>query len=530
MEARIRQLQATLKTAVVVDAERRRRRRPSAPARSSTIRYEGDDDTERFFVGSIEERHEGLDVVSPGSPLGRPDRSRAGDTSSTRPRREAARRDRRGATDSDRARPGRSHDSGPQTLVEKVWDRHVVRVGRRASPTCSSSTCTSSTRSPRRRPSTACAWPGGASGAPTSPSRRPTTTSRPTESTRRRPIPISRQAARGARRNCAEFGITCYPMGHANQGIVHVIGPEQGLTQPGMTIVCGDSHTSTHGAFGALAFGIGTSEVEHVLATQTLPQARPKTMAVEVEGELPPGVTAKDLVLGDHRRASGPAAASATSSSTAGAAIRGALDGGAHDRLQHVDRGRRPRRAWSRPTTTTFAYLEGRRHAPSGDALGGGGRGLADARRPTTDAEFDSRSSTRRRASCARTSPGGPTRRRWCRSTARCPIPTSFDDAAEREAAARALALHGPRAPARRCGTSRSTPSSSARARTRASRTCGAAAAVLDGRQVRTGVRALVVPGSRRVKDQAEAEGLDRVFVGGRLRVARAGLLDVPRP
>ncbi len=97
--------------------------------------------------------------------------------------------------------------------------------------------------------------------------------------------------------NWAEFGITCYPMGNANQGIVHVIGPEQGWTQPGMTIVCGDSHTSTHGAFGALAFGIGTSEVEHVLATQTLPQVRPKTMAVTVEGELAPGVSAKDVAL-----------------------------------------------------------------------------------------------------------------------------------------------------------------------------------------------------------------------------------------
>src|SRR6202042_2367902 len=97
--------------------------------------------------------------------------------------------------------------------------------------------------------------------------------------------------------NCTEFGITCHPMGHENQGIVHVIGPEQGLSQPGMTIVCGDSHTSTHGAFGALAFGIGTSEVEHVLATQTLPQRRPKTMAIEVEGELAPGVSAKDVTL-----------------------------------------------------------------------------------------------------------------------------------------------------------------------------------------------------------------------------------------
>src|SRR5947208_1895796 len=109
--------------------------------------------------------------------------------------------------------------------------------------------------------------------------------------------PISRTQVETLRKNCAEFGVRLHPMGDAGQGIVHVIGPQLGLTQPGMTIVCGDSHTSTHGAFGALAFGIGTSEVEHVLATQTLPQRRPKTMAIEVDGTLPPGVTAKDLVL-----------------------------------------------------------------------------------------------------------------------------------------------------------------------------------------------------------------------------------------
>ena len=129
--------------------------------------------------------------------------------------------------------------------------------------------------------------------------------------------PVSAQQLEVLNANCAEFGITCYPMGHANQGIVHIIGPELGLTQPGMTIVCGDSHTSTHGAFGALAFGIGTSEVEHVLATQTLPQMRPDDHGRRrSRATLPAGVTAKDIVAGHHRRASAPAAASATSSST----------------------------------------------------------------------------------------------------------------------------------------------------------------------------------------------------------------------
>src|SRR5204863_3544097 len=107
----------------------------------------------------------------------------------------------------------------------------------------------------------------------------------------------SRTQIETLRKNAAEFGVRLHPLGDAGQGIVHVIGPQLGVTQPGMTVVCGDSHTSTHGAFGALAFGIGTSEVEHVLATQTLPQVRPKTMAITVQGDLPPGVTAKDLVL-----------------------------------------------------------------------------------------------------------------------------------------------------------------------------------------------------------------------------------------
>ena len=149
----------------------------------------------------------------------------------------------------------------------------------------------------RRRRSTACASPAAPCAAPTSPSRRWTTTSRPRASTARSTTRSRRSRSRRCARNCEEFGIRCYAMGDPGQGIVHVIGPEQGLTQPGMTIVCGDSHTSTHGAFGALAFGIGTSEVEHVLATQTLPQMRPGTMAITVDGDLPAGVTAKDIVL-----------------------------------------------------------------------------------------------------------------------------------------------------------------------------------------------------------------------------------------
>src|SRR3954451_22483228 len=183
-----------------------------------------------------------------------------------------------------------------KTLAEKVWDQHVVRRGSGDEPDLlyidlhlvhevTSPQAFDGLRAadrPVRRPDLTLA---------TEDHNVPTTAG---------PIadPVSRTQVETLRKNCAEFGVRLHPMGDDSQGIVHVIGPQLGLTQPGMTVVCGDSHTSTHGAFGALAFGIGTSEVEHVLATQTLPLAPPRTMAVEVEGALPPGVTAKDLILG----------------------------------------------------------------------------------------------------------------------------------------------------------------------------------------------------------------------------------------
>ena len=188
--------------------------------------------------------------------------------------------------------------------------------------------------------------------------------------------------------NCAEFGITCYPMGDANQGIVHIIGPEQGLTQPGMTIVCGDSHTSTHGAFGALAFGIGTSEVEHVLATQTLPQRRPATMAVTVEGDLPGRGHGQGPGPGRHRAASAPGAAAATSSSTGAAAVSGlSMEGRMTVCNMSIEAGARA--GMIAPDDTTFAYLEGRDHAPKGRAVGGGARRTGAPCPPTAGARFD---------------------------------------------------------------------------------------------------------------------------------------------
>ena len=155
--------------------------------------------------------------------------------------------------------------------------------------------------------------------------------------------PLSRRQIEVLEENCREFGIPIYSIGSERQGIVHVIGPELGVTQPGMTIVCGDSHTSTHGAFGALAFGIGTSEVEHVLATQTLQQRKPKSMRILYEGELGYGVTAKDLILGTIGRI-GTDGGVGHVIEYAGPARGGALDGGPHDGLQHDDRGRRPGR------------------------------------------------------------------------------------------------------------------------------------------------------------------------------------------
>jgi len=324
-----------------------------------------------------------------------------------------------------------------------------------------------------------------------------------------RPVadPVARRQLDALVANCAEFAIPLYPMGHARQGIVHVIGPELGLTQPGLTIVCGDSHTSTHGAFGALAFGIGTSEVEHVLATQTLPQRRPATMAVTVDGALPAGVTAKDLVLavigrigtgggiGSVIEYRGPAVA-ALSMEGRMTVCNMSIEGGA-------------RAGMVAPDDTTFAYLEGRPHAPTGPAWE---RALDDWRSLPTDpgAAFD-REVVVDAGALAPHVTWGTNPAQVARLDGAVPDPEELTGAAEREAAHRALAYQGlaPGTPIRDIPVGAVFIGSCTNARLEDLR---AAAAVLAGRRARPGLAALVVPGSAAVKAAAEAEGLDRVF------------------
>jgi len=317
---------------------------------------------------------------------------------------------------------------------------------------------------------------------------------------------VSARQVEALRTNAAEFGIVEYPMGDPGQGIVHVIGPEQGRTLPGMTIVCGDSHTATHGAFGALAFGIGTSEVEHVLATQTLPQMRPKWMAVDVEGDLPAGVTAKDVILAVIGEI-GTGGGIGHVIEYRGSAIRGlSMEGRMTVCNMSIEAGAKA--GLVAPDDTTFAYLEGRAHAPKGaaweQALDDWLTLFSDA-----DAAWDRQvaidaTSLRPHVSWG-TNPG-----QVLPIDAVVPSPDQYDDPTTRDNVARALQYMGLTA-----GTAiREIPvdtvfiGSCTNSRIEDLR---AAAAVLDGRHV-TAKRVMIVPGSHAVKAQAEAEGLDRVF------------------
>ncbi|MGH3509095.1 MAG: 3-isopropylmalate dehydratase large subunit [Nocardioidaceae bacterium] len=329
--------------------------------------------------------------------------------------------------------------------------------------------------------------------------------------------PVSRAQVDALRQNAAEFGVRLHPLGDVEQGIVHVVGPQLGLTQPGMTIVCGDSHTSTHGAFGALAFGIGTSEVEHVLATQTLPQARPKTMAVTVGGSLPEGVTAKDLVLSLIAQV-GTGGGQGYVVEYRGPAIE-ALSMEARMTICNMSIEFGAKAGLIAPDRTTFDYIEGRQGAPKGDewdaALESWGGLVTDAD-ATFDAEVVLDASSMAPFVTWGTNPG-----QGVPLSGAVPSPDSLDDEQDRLGAEKALEYMGLAAgtPMRDIAIDTVFVGSCTNGRIEDLR---AAADVIKGRQVASNTRLLVVPGSTRVRLQAEDEGLDVVFkeAGGEWRGA----------
>ncbi len=325
--------------------------------------------------------------------------------------------------------------------------------------------------------------------------------------------PISAKQLDVLEANTAEFGITHYGMGDPGQGIVHVIGPEQGRTQPGMTIVCGDSHTSTHGAFGALAFGIGTSEVEHVLATQTLPQSRPGTMAITVDGELPAGVTAKDVVLAIIGRI-GTGGGIGSIIEYRGSVFR-ALSMEGRMTLCNMSIEAGAKAGLVAPDEVTFEYLEGRDHVAKGAEWEAA---LADWRSLPTDADatFD-KEVVLDAADIVPHVSWGTNPAQVIGIDGSVPDPASFADHGERDSAERALEYMGLTAgtPMRDVAVDTVFIGSCTNSRIEDLRAAAAVAqAALDkGKRVADGMRTLVVPGSFAVKHQAEAEGLDRVFV-----------------
>ncbi len=319
--------------------------------------------------------------------------------------------------------------------------------------------------------------------------------------------PVSKLQVDTLRNNAKEFGVRIHSLGDKDQGVVHIIGPQLGLTQPGLTVVCGDSHTSTHGAFGALAFGIGTSEVEHVLATQTLPQARPKTMAVNVNGELPEGVTAKDIVLTLIAKV-GTGGGQGYVVEYRGSTIEGlSMEGRMTICNMSIEWGAKA--GMMAPDETTFAYLKGRPHAPEGadwDAAVEFWKTLYTDADAVFDREVDIDAATLTPFVTWGTNPG-----QGVPLGAAVPTPEIFTDPVDRAAAERALEYMALEA---------GTPMRDIRVDTVFLGSCTngriedlrLAASVIKGRRVADGVRMLVVPGSARVRLQAMEEGLDEVF------------------
>jgi len=395
----------------------------------------------------------------------------------------------------------------PRTLFEKVWDAHVVRaaegepdllyidlhlVHEVTSPQAFDG-LRSAGRSVRRADLTVATIDHNV----------PTTD---------RSLPIADAIAakqiEALRANCAQFGVRLFDINSKEQGIVHVIGPELGLTQPGMTIVCGDSHTSTHGAFGALAFGIGTSEVEHVLATQCLPQSRPRTMLVRTNGLLSEGVTAKDLALGIIGQI-GTDGASGHVIEYAGEAVR-ALSMEGRMTLCNMSIEAGARAGMIAPDETTFAYLKGRRFAPAGGAWSAAEnywRAL-----PTDDGATFDRVVEVQAAALAPFVTWGTNPGMVVPITDSVPDPSDATSEADRLAAERALAYMSlkPRTKISDIPVDRVFIGSCTNSRIEDLR---AAARVINGHHVSKSVRAMVVPGSQTVKQTAEHEGLDQVFL-----------------
>jgi 3-isopropylmalate/(R)-2-methylmalate dehydratase large subunit len=399
-----------------------------------------------------------------------------------------------------------SERSNPKTLSEKLWDRHLVHeapgehdllyidmhlVHEVTSPQAFDGLRLADR--PVRRPDLTIA---------TADHNVPTIRiERPIED------PISATQLAALDTNCGSFGIRLYPLADPGQGIVHVIGPEQGLTLPGMTIVCGDSHTSTHGAFGALAFGIGTSEVEHVLATQTLPQVRPKNMAVTVDGELQPGVTAKDVILAIIGQI-GTGGGIGHIIEYRGSTIRAlSMEGRMTICNMSIEAGAKA--GMIAPDDTTFAYVEGRANAPTGALWE---RALEDWKTLPTDdgAVFDREvfldgAAIRPHVSWG-TNPG-----QVVPIDGAVPHPEAIEDPGAREVATRALRYMGlePGTLMREIAVDTVFIGSCTNSRIEDLRL---AATVVAGRKVQPNVRAMVVPGSMRVRAQAETEGLDLIF------------------
>ena len=320
--------------------------------------------------------------------------------------------------------------------------------------------------------------------------------------------PVSKLQVDTLRKNCEEFGVRLHSLGDVEQGIVHVVGPQLGITQPGMTIVCGDSHTSTHGAFGALAFGIGTSEVEHVLATQTLPLVRPKTMAINVEGKLKPGVTSKDIILAIIAKI-GTGGGQGYVLEYRGSAIR-ALSMESRMTVCNMSIEAGARAGLIAPDEITFEYLKSKPHAPKGadwDAAVAYWKTLQSDSDAKFDVEISLNADDLEPFVTWGTNPG-----QGLPLNSKVPNPAEISDPEARGAAERALIYMGLVA---------GTPLKEIKVDTIFLGSCTngriedlrSAADVLKGKQISKEVRMLVVPGSARVRLQAEAEGLDKVFL-----------------